>query len=282
MQFMLTSGIVFLALGLLCNLSSAIFLISHKELKKKNICSLKLFLFNVAENFVLLVTITIQFSEVFINIPTFLLSLQFFFVLGQIMAVGLVIVERILRAKVSLTSVNQINRNPLNDRYDTLLVLMIFVATALNFLICLFLAHIAVIIVWIFAVINLVLYVLLIKALSKMKTRAHGAVNNIRRKSLTYVTILFVGFIGEVIIISYRQEIFNNILATKKCQVTMTKLSLTILHIYILRFVYDPVTYFLFNGIPRKLLKRRLMNFWRNFNLCSLTVQSRDLNIATA
>ena len=105
--------------------------------------------------------------------------------------------------------------------------------------------------------IDVILYALLIYTISKLKAKIHGAAENIKRKSLLYVTVLFIGCILEGFIISHRQKVSRKILA-QNCPELPNTFSVIILHMYLLKFVYDPTSYFFFNELPRQMLMDRL------------------------
>ena len=103
------SGFIITA-ALLLNLFGIAFVLKHPFLRQNNIFSLKLFFYNTGECIFTLIALIYTHSTR--SLISDAKSFRFFFLLGEVMAVGLIIGHKINLAGGTMNSVSNITRNP--------------------------------------------------------------------------------------------------------------------------------------------------------------------------
>ena len=276
--------------GIIVNLFTAVFIMYHPALRRRNFGTLNLLLFNLGECLLVRYTLTkygLQWlKSVEIVLSSTIVSLITFFIVGQCMAIAVVTFERIQLVSGSLNSVNSIVRNPrtVKRRYKLLILMLFFIAV--DALLSWFTYYIKYSVAP-FVFINLVLYVILVTKVARLRTRIHGMLIGLRKKALHYVTALGIGFICECTVFFVRnhqiKEHAKDIVIRQTapgCLPVMTVRRLVFLHLYHLRFIWEGMSYFLFNAPPRRLLSRllkRLRRFYRRVQ-CYWNIEPTNMN----
>ena len=198
------------------------------------------------------------------------------------MAIGLVIVQRIKLVSSKRTSVNHITRNPSSKRDRNILILQILAAVLINILLTVYalmhfnaaLMHFRNVLAF-FVALDAVLYIILLIRLSILKKAVGGAVSNLRRKSLLYVTMLFVGFSLEMVITFYTNSLVKQQLDID-CPLILNSTTMILMCIYYTKFIWEPVSYFLFNGQPRALFVKMFQETRQKMRYCNQEEESNN------
>ena len=239
-------------LNTIASVLTVLFIGLIKQLRIKYIFSLKLFVFNTAECVYTLYQ-TFSTSRKYSSMHSkshiqILAVLQ----LGQIIAIGFITYGLIQKASGSLAFNNKIIR-PFEKGRSPIKLLALICASILANITLSVLIHKMLPLYGAFAIIDILLYINLYIKVSKMRKRVRTAVSDLRKKALTYVTMLFVGFMAEISLTiflgaSHKEQLVTN------CQPTLSITDLFLYHALELRFLWDVVAYFAFNAYPRKLL----------------------------
>ena len=258
-------------LGFGVNCFTFCFILANKTLRRKNICSAKLQAMNATECIfwclgLLAVRQTDQ-QRVNVVVRTYYFRLSYFFIYGQLMAIGLVIMDRIRLASSRIT-LNTVSRNPTDRNYETRILASIFIALCINLTLTLTVTELQLIVMGGLATLDTILFVVLVVKLSTIKAIVRGNIVNARKRALSYVSFLMAGFILDMVILFFlrvlmKEELRNN------CPVVLDPLTLIVAHCGVCRFFWDPVSYFLFNLLPRTLLRERWRK-WRNRRIQSV------------
>ena len=226
------------------------FICVHRQMRTKNICSMKLFLFNLAECIYTLAQTTTtsrKYSSMHSKSHLRVLSVC---QLGQIIAIGFITHARIQQVSGSMTAINTVVRVPGRGRRQTRTFTVILISVIVNILLSVFITKLVPLYAT-FALIDLILYIVLLVNLSRLKTIVGGAVMNLRKKALTYVTMLFMGFIVEITVTiflgtSHQEELTSN------CQPMLSVFDVILYHVLESRFLWDALAFFIFNADPRR------------------------------
>ena len=257
--------------GFIVNLSSIAFVMGNRSLRRNNIGSLVLFYLNTVEcTFSLFLAVYHYMSRNDLRI--YVQQLYFFFFLSQVMIGGLIIVQKIKLA--AMNNVNHIVRNPSKETFASRSLVLIPITLIVCVILSVFLTHqiSRFIILAILALIDIILYITLLIRLSKLKSAVGSAVANIRRKSLLYVTVLFFGFIVEIIC-----AVSANAMQTDKhCPPILSPAFIFSWCVYSARYIWDPASYFLFNSQPRQLLRQKTHQNIQKWNCCNHRVESKN------
>ena len=237
--------------SMLVNAFASIFILLHSPLRQQNLGTLKLFIFNSGE--CLVTSYELMYNGLsklvqrnyFANVITF-------FLVGQSMAISLVTIERIQMVTGSFTSVNNVTRNPTREKYPVRLIFCIFGAVTLNALLSALIPY-PQYVVAITVLFNTALYTILVIKVAKLRSRVHGAVDDVRKKTLMYVSALFVGFMSEYAVFFIQGALVREQFI-KGCPPVLTVGLLLVMYLLNLKFVWEPLTYFAFNARPRSLL----------------------------
>ena len=246
-----------LLLGFISNGFTFVFILSKDRLRKKNLANIKLFIFNTADCifWFFMGQVSINLEKVKENLRHSTFRLSFFFLYGQLIAISFIMFERIRMASVSGISLNSLSRDPSEGTYHQRLMTSFGVAVAVDILLTTFISQHQIIVTAVLAVFNIALYIILFIKVSKLQTVVTRGVVNARRKALLYASMLMVGFILEVLLITLYM-MFTEEERLSNCQFVLDIKTWITSFCYAFRFIWDPASYFLFNAIPRKLLTK--------------------------
>ena len=180
-------------------------------------------------------------------------SFRFFFLLGEVMAVALIIGHKINLAGGTMNSVSNITRNPAKKDIQNKFFVVILLAFALTVLLTSVLVNQFIVVITIFVAFDIILYIILLHRISALQSSVHSAVGNMRRKALLYVSVLLIGFILKIIIAFYTHSLVIDQVDVN-CPPVLSPSKVIWMCFFSTRFVWDPTAYFLFNGQPRKML----------------------------
>ena len=267
--------------GGLANIFAAVLILVSPELRWNHLGSLQLFLFNVGEWLLVRYTLTKAGLDWPQKLAQILQNGHFmpcitFFVVGQIMAVAFVTFERIQLVSGTLASINHVVRNPTREKYRLKVIIFMMVALLLDALLSGLITHLRYIVAP-FLLLNLVLYGILVAKISRLRTSVHGAVLAIRRRALLYVTVLMVGFICEFIVFFIRGHLLQKHM-TIACPVEFPRDTLVVIHLDLLRFVWEALSYFAFDAVPRKLVFATCKRLWRKIRCCQSVNDANNIN----
>ena len=247
-------------IGIVINTLLTSLIMTNPSLRQKSLGTLKLCVFNTCECLVALYRMKKrrlnpdqEEREIFERIITFLVA-------GQIIAVAVVTIERIQLVSGTLTSVNNMIRDPSKGKDRVKLIILIIIAVVVNALLSGLVPQVKYLIASI-VFINCVLYLILIIKLTSLKNLIHCTLSSIRRKALLYVSALFIGFIFEFMVFFMRGTVHEELYlkyVKRGCVPVLARGKLFVIYLYTLRFVWEPVTYFTFNAAPRALLRKIL------------------------
>ena len=253
-------------LGFGVNCFTFCFIIANQILRRKNICSAKLLAVNTTECISvcagLLAVKHVKNPKLDVATRKYYVRLIYFFTYGQLTAIGLITMGRIKLANSPNITLNTMSKNPSDKIYQSRTLVAIFCTICINLALTLMVKDLQLIVMGVLVVLDLTLFVILVLELSKIKAIVHGNIVNVRKRALSYVSILMAGFILDMIILFalgalVRKNLHNN------CPVLLDPPTLIAAQFRAFMFLWDPVSYFLFNSLPRNLLKQRCRK-WRN------------------
>ena len=256
----------------LFNLCTILLILTNQSLRKQSLGSLKLFIFSFGgcifnTNSMLHKGIQgLGRSEYYVQFISF-------FLIGQIMSITIVTIERIYFVSGTMTSVNSVTRVGSRGKIRFRLLKFILGAVVFNAILSGVVPH-PHYIVSLITILNIALYVVLVVKVSRLKTFVEGAVMNVKRKALLYVTILFVGFVVEFVIFFIQGMLYRKQMLAG-CPVKLTIEAMIVTYINSLRFAWEPASYFLFNTVPRKLFIEKCKKM-QNKITCYCTTQEEN------
>ena len=259
--------------SLTINLLTIAFVLRHHTMRQKNICSLNLFLLNTGE--CLFTLIALVYTKHKGTLIPGRGRFRFFFLLGQVMTIGLIIAQRIHIAAGNMTSVSHITRNPTTRKHRNIFLTLIITVLAVNIVLTLVLSHKFLTVAAIFVAINLSLYIVLLLKLKLLQHTVGGAVRNICKRAILYVTLLLLGFIMEIAIALPTNAMLLN-RTSIECPPRLSPATTILMCIYSLRFIWDPAVFFLFNGEPRTVLKQKCKQIIDKIQCCRHKAQCTD------
>ena len=263
-QFHTIGGVVSIV-SIIINVFTVIFIIKHPQLRQKYICSFVLCLYNTAECLFSLIGINyIKYQGTLIpNVRHF----RFFFLIGQLMSIGFILVQRIRLASGTGRSVSHITRNPSAEKQKKLLFVLNFLGFITNILLALFLVNYSIIVISIYVIFDLMLYGYLITWLSKLQSSISGVLRGLRKKALVYVSILLLGFLLQIsITLLTREKVKDQLMVN--CPPKFNTATMSVMCIYSFRFLWNTTVYFIFNGQPRILLREKCKRIVQKINCC--------------
>ena len=225
-----------------------------KQLRVKYIFSFKLFLFNSAECLYALYqtfSTSRKYSSMHSKSHIQILSV---FQLGQMISIGFITYGLIQKASGSMACNNRIVIHPSQRHNHIKLLIASGMSVLINIILSVLISKLLPL-YGTFVAIDVVLYIILFTKVSKMQKLVGRTVSNLRKKALTYISMLFVGFIAEIGLVmflgaSHKKHLLSN------CQPMLSITDVFLYHILELRFLWDVLAYFAFNAYPRKLLTR--------------------------
>ena len=259
--------------SMLINLSAGSFILYHKSVRWKNFGTLKLFVFNFGECFFTSYEIK-QKGLSNIGRSSYFAPIITFFLVGQTMAIALVTVERMQIVSGTMTSVNTMIRNPKDDRNKKKLMLLVICLVLVNALLSGLIYRPQYILAPLVLLI-IILYIILVCKVAKLQTVVQGTVNNLRRKTLVYVSTLFVGFICEFTVF-FIQGVFFREQMINQCPLVLTIQAMFVMYLFSLRFIWEPVSYFLFNSVPRELFITAWKTLIENMTCCKAEINKHQ------
>jgi len=177
-----------------------------------------------------------------------------FFLVGQTMAFGFVTIERIQILSGKLTSANAIVRNTDRKRHrQSKLNLAILLSVVLDALLSYLIQHPQYLVAS-FMALDVLLYAFLLAKVMKLRDLIKNATpdTGVCKKAILYISVLFIGFLVEFVMF-FIQGIYFRKQFVYHCPPILTIEALAIMYLFGLRFIWEPVSYFVFNALPRQL-----------------------------
>ena len=251
------------SVSILINLFAICFILTHALLRRKNFATLKLFIFNFGE--CVFTTYEMQQNGISnLSHEGYFASFITFLLIGQTIAIAFVTIERMQLISGTMTSVNNMIRNPVGERRRRRLKVIILCSIPFNALLSGLVPRPQFILAPL-VLLNIGLYVIFLRKVVKLKTLVQGAVVNARKKTLVYVSTLFFGFICEFAVFFIQGALLREQIM-QKCPLVLTIKSIFVMSLLGLRFVWEPMSYFLFNSVPRRLLIKAWKELLRKGN----------------